>query len=358
MPEPLKNLYTPQLIDNLSKAIKPRYPEFNSRKFKNYIFNSNWQQLELKQRLRHITKGLNQFLPSSYAKTLSILKPVAKEFSGFEYMFFPDYVELYGLDHFDASIKALEHFTKYSTSEMAVRPFIIKYPDEMMGQMDCWSQSNNYHVRRLASEGCRPRLPWAMALPEFKQDPTPILNILERLKHDKSEYVRRSVANNLNDISKDHPKLVINLARLWHGSHPDTDKLVKHACRTLLKQGEPAIMRLFGYNKATHVDLKLFKVDKSVERGRALSFSFSLNTQQNKLGKLRLEYAVGFLRTNGKRSEKIFKISEGHYQDKKHQVVKTHSFKKISTRRYYPGKHSISVIINGTEIAKRYFQLK
>jgi len=358
MPEPLKNLFTPTLINNLSTAIKSRYPEFNSQQFKRTIFDPNWEQLELKQRLRHITLGLNQFLPSSYAKALSILKPVSKNLTGFEYMFFPDYVELYGLDHFDESIKALEHFTQYSTSEMAVRPFIVKYPKKMMAQMTRWSRSDNFHVRRLSSEGCRPRLPWSMALPEFKKDPAPILNILERLKQDESEYVRRSVANNLNDISKDNPKLVINLAKQWLGNHPDTDWLVKHACRTLLKQGEPKVMRLFGFKKASHVAFTKFKLEKSVPRGKSLNFSFSLNTQQNQLGKLRLEYAVGFLRANGQLSEKVFKISEAHYQDQKRDVVKTHSFEPITTRRYYPGKHCISIIINGNAIAKRYFHLK
>ncbi|VAW91793.1 DNA alkylation repair enzyme [hydrothermal vent metagenome] len=358
MPEPLKNLYTPALIDNLSTSIKKRYADFNTRHFKQYVFSPNWEQLELKQRLRHVTEGLHTFLPDSYTRALKILKPVSRNFTGFEYMFFPDYVELYGIDHFDESMIALEHFTRYSTSEMAVRPFIIKYPKKMMAQMLRWSRSDNYHVRRLSSEGCRPRLPWAMALPEFKHDPAPILKILERLKQDDSEYVRRSVANNLNDVSKDHPKLVLKIARQWHAKHPDTDWLVKHACRTLLKQGDPAAMRLFGLKKPSHVNLKSFKLDKTVKRGASLDFSFTLSTQEKKLGKLRIEYAVGFLRANGRLSEKVFKISETEYQDNNRDVNKSHSFKTISTRRYYPGKHSITIILNGNKLTRRYFHLK
>ncbi len=357
MPEPLKNLYTPSLIDNLSRSIKQRYPAFNSRKFKQFVFDQDWEQRELKQRLRHITEGLYHHLPTSYPKALSILKPTAINLCGFEYMFFPDYVELYGLEHFDKSIGALEHFTKYSTSEMAVRPFIIKFPKKMMAQMLRWSRSDNHHVRRLASEGCRPRLPWAMALPEFKKDPSPILKILEQLKQDESEYVRRSVANNLNDISKDHPKLVLKLAKQWLGVHSDTDWLVKHACRTLLKQGEAKAMSLFGFKKATHITVKKFNLDKSIKRGQSLHFSFSLNSPTKHLAKLRIEYRLGFLRANGQLSEKVFKISEADYQDKQRHIVKSHSFKPISTRRYYPGKHSLAIVLNGDEVCKRYFYL-
>ncbi len=358
MPEPLKNLYTKTLIDNLSEAIVKHYTDFNYRQFKRYVFDQDWQQRELKQRLRHITRGLHQFLPDSYSKALKILKPVSKNLSGFEYMIFPDYVELYGMDHFDESIAALEHFTRYSTSEMAVRPFIIQYPKKMMAQMLRWSRSDNYHVRRLSSEGCRPRLPWAMALPGFKKDPAPVLKILERLKQDESEYVRRSVANNLNDISKDHPRLVLKLARQWHGRHPDTDWLVKHACRTLLKKGNSTAMRLFGLKKPSHVTLTKFKVDKTVKRGDSLSFSFALTTQKKSLGKLRVEYALGFLRANGTQSEKVFKISEAVYQHNARTIRKNHSFKPISTRRYYPGKHSVVIIINGLEFARRNFHLR
>ena len=144
-------------------------------------------------------------------------------------MLFPDYVECYGLEHFDSSISALETFTKYSSAEFAVRPFIMRYEQKMMSQMRKWSRSKNHHLRRLSSEGCRPRLPWSMALPAFKQDPTAILTIISALLSDGSEYVRRSVANNLNDISKDHPEIVIEITRQNLGQSDATDKLLKHA---------------------------------------------------------------------------------------------------------------------------------
>ncbi len=357
MPEPLKNLYTETLIDNLSKTIKTHYADFNCRQFKRYIFNQHWPQLELLQRLRHVTQGLHQYLPTSYSQALNILKPVSINMNGFEFMFFPDYVALYGLEHYEESITALEYFTRYSTSEMAVRHFIIRYPKRMMTQMLRWSRSDNYHVRRLSSEGCRPRLPWSKALPEFKKDPTPIIKILERLKQDESEYVRRSVANNLNDIAKDHPDLVLKLATQWYGKHTDTDWLVKHGCRSLLKQGNTKALRLFGLKKPSHVTIQKFKVTKTVRLGDSLNFSFNLSTHKKILGKLRIEYAIGFLRANGTLSDKVFKISEAVYPDNTRAITKNHSFKVITTRRYYPGEQSIAIIINGHEFAKRKFTL-
>ena len=137
--------------------------------------------------MRHITETLHQFLPNDYPKAINVLKPIAAKCSGFEYMFFQDYVEVYGMDDYETSIPALEHFTKYASSEFAVRPFIIKYPSKMMRQMEKWANSENHHVRRLASEGCRPRLPWAMALAEFKSNPSPILKVIEKLKNEATK---------------------------------------------------------------------------------------------------------------------------------------------------------------------------
>src|SRR5690606_550673 len=144
-------------------------------------------------------------LPPDYIEAVGVLKKAAPYFTGLEAMIFPDFVETYGLDHWEASMDALELMTRYSSSEYAVRPFIAKDTERMMAQMLEWAHSDSEHVRRLASEGCRPRLPWAMGLTMLKKDPSPILPILETLKQDESLYVRRSVANNLNDISKDHP---------------------------------------------------------------------------------------------------------------------------------------------------------
>jgi len=357
MPEPLKNAYNKKFITTLSKEISNVYPSFQSKEFQRSIFDADWKQKELKQRMRHITETLAAYLPDDYAEALTILKPASEKFGGFEPMFFPAYVELYGMEHYQKSIIALEHFTQFSSSEFAVRPFIIRYGKTMMKQMATWSKSKNYHVRRLASEGCRPRLPWANALPEFKKDPSAILPILNQLKADESEYVRRSVANNLNDIAKDHPETVLDISKDWLGHSEATDKLVKHACRTLLKKGHPQALKLFGLAPPKHIQVEHFKAQKKVAFGGNLEFSFALTTQRKALGKIRIEFAIDYMKSNGKPSRKVFKISELNCAEKQKSIQKTHSFQERSTRKHYPGDHQLILIVNGVEMAQAQFEL-
>ncbi|MFP6582582.1 MAG: DNA alkylation repair protein [Candidatus Hydrogenedentota bacterium] len=357
MPEPLKNLYTRKLIAGYGDELASAHPKFDARGFQAFVFAKGWKALELKGRMRRITESLRTHLPGEFGKAIEIIKAVAPKFGGFEAMSFPEYVELYGLEDFETSVDALEHLTKFSSSEFAVRPFIVRHGDHMMEQMGEWAESDDRHVRRLATEGCRPRLPWAMALPDFKKDPTPILPILETLKQDDSEYVRRSVANNLNDISKDNPEIVLKTARRWHGEHPDTDRIVKHACRTMLKQGEPRVMKLFGYAPPKKVILSNFKVQKSVVIGDRLEFGFTLSVPKGALGKIRIEYAMHFLRKNGEHSRKVFKISESDIADSEKVITQSHSFKLISTRTYYPGALAVSIIVNGVALHKKNFEL-
>jgi len=358
MPEPLKNLYSKQLLQALCKEMQRSYGAFEAGRFMELVLDDSWAQRELKQRMEHISKSLHKCLPSEYPEAVDILQRVAPKFVGFEYMFFPGFVELYGMDDYEVSITALANFTEYASSEFAVRPFIKIYGSRMMTQMSAWAVSDNLHMRRLASEGCRPRLPWAMALPEFKQDPGPILPILEKLKADGSEYVRRSVANNLNDIAKDNPGTVVNIAGRWLGNNPHTDRLVKHACRTLLKRGQPEIMRLFGFVNPAHITIKDFAVQEVVNMGRGVSFSFTLRSAKQPLGKLRIEYAIDFMKKNGKPSRKLFMLSESQNTGYEKPFHKMYSFRKISTRKYYTGTHGVAVIVNGHELAGGLFELQ
>ncbi|WP_028862082.1 DNA alkylation repair protein [Psychromonas aquimarina] len=356
MAELLKHVYTTDFIDSLSAKIADVYPEFAQDEFNKTIFDQHWPDKELKARLTFIAQTLYQFLPADFTKSTAILKQSAPFFGGYEAMFFPAFVELYGLDDYHTSIETLALLTQYSSSEFAVRPFINKYPEQMMAQMAVWALSDNEHLRRLASEGCRPRLPWASALPEFKKDPRDIIKILELLKDDSSLYVRRSVANNLNDISKDNPQLVVKIARSWIGKNKHLDWIVKHACRGLLKQGDPQVLALFGFAVPEHIKIKDFKAAKSVKMGELLDFSFSLNSR-GPLGKLRLEFVIGFMKKNGKGASKIFKISESTLKTNTKKVTKQFSFKSISTRKYYPGEHHLAIVVNGVEMFKSRFDL-
>lgn len=356
MPEPLKNLYDEALIDALAAAVGEELPTFDGAAFKTRIFADPWPDLELKERMARVTECLGRFLPPDYGRALAVLKPVSSRFSGFEHMYFPGFVERFGLDAFEPSMDALAHVTRFSSSEFAVRPFILRYGERMMGQMARWARDENHHVRRLASEGCRPRLPWAMALPAFQADPEPVLEILELLRHDPSEYVRRSVANNLNDVSKDHGDRVLELVRRWADEGVDA-KLIKHACRTLLKQGRSDAMTFFGFTAPEHLALRRLTVEPSVRLGESLSFAFELVSSGGPIGKVRLEYGVDFLKKNGRRSRKVFKISEVTVDGPRRLVERRHPIKPITTRTYYPGEHGLAVLVNGRELGTASFRL-
>lgn len=356
MAEQLKNVYTKEYIEKLALKIKANYKDFACDCFTNSIFNCTWETLELKARMRHIAITINEYLPLSYKEQLEILKPVSKDFSSFEAMFFQDFVEVYGLDDFENSMKALEIFTNESSSEFAIRQFILKYEDETMSQMKIWSKSKNEHLRRLSSEGCRPRLPWAIALPVFKQNPTKVFELIEVLKNDKSLYVRKSVANNLNDISKDNPHLVIEFVSNNLGFSKELDWICKHASRTLLKKGDKQILKLFDFEKSAHVSLINFYHDSFVKVDENLFFSFELISEES-IGNVRIEYAIDYLKLNKTHNRKIFMISQNEIKSSSKKFTKKQSFKNMSTRKHYLGKHFISILINGEEIITKEFLL-
>jgi 3-methyladenine DNA glycosylase AlkC len=349
--EPLKNMYGKVFINDLARMISKKYSKFDSSRFNKLVFTKEWKNRELKDRMRHITLSLNELLPFSFKKSIKILECVSIDIqkSGFELMILPDFVEVFGVDDWDESIRALEKFTSLASSEFAVRPLIIKDSKKMMKIMLAWSKHKNYHVRRLSTEGCRPRLPWAMALPEFKNDPTPILPILERLKDDPQLYVRRSVANNLNDISKDNPDVVLSLTKKWFGQKEEVDWVIKHGLRTLLKQAHPKALAMFGHGNSNNLKVEnLILTEKNIKIGGELSFSFNL-LSRGKGNKIRLEYVIYYLKKNGSQSRKVFKITERFIEDKVSTFSKKQSFKEMSTRKHHPGKHKIAIIVNGKE---------
>lgn len=366
MAEPLKNIYNQSFLERFAEAMAEVVEAFDRESFLSGIFDADWEDRALKERMRHISVTLQNHLPKDFeanAHTFLELIPVLKE-HGFkndnlEFIFLPDFIELYGRQHLETAVKAFEVITQFVTCEFAVRPFIIEHPEEMLKQMLLWSQHTHASVRRLASEGCRPRLPWAMAIPMLKRDPSPILPILEQLKDDPSEYVRRSVANNLNDIAKDRPEVVIEIAKRWKGRSKETDWVVKHASRTLLKQGNTELMVLFGFGEVDQIKLSEFEIHTpTVKIGERLEFSFDLENTSEDESKIRLEYGVYYQKANGALSRKVFKISEKEYAASSiTSIVRKQPFKVITTRKFHLGKHQVSIIINGKEFDKLDFEL-
>jgi hypothetical protein len=193
----------------------------------------------------------------------------------------------------------------------------------------------------------------------FKKDPAPILPILEKLKDDESEFVRTSVANNLNDISKDHPKLVLDICERWQGASKNTDWIIKRACRTMLKAGNTRAMRLFGFGDPKSMEVKKLKSSKKmVAIGDSITFSFTLRVAGKKASKVRLEYIVCYVKKGGKTSKKVFQIKEASFAPGEHNVARKLSFADQSTRKHYPGKHRISIVVNGVEKATTEVMLR
>ncbi len=366
MPEPLKNLINDEFFSYLNNVLVTTVKNFDEKQFMNVVYDENWKNRELKDRTKHIAFALKTVLNDTYENNvknlLNVLNVVKKQkltVSGIGLLFFPEFIELFGLENYDLSVKAMEEITQLMSCEFAVRQFIIKYPDKMMKQMLEWSKHKNFHVRRLSSEGCRPRLPWAVALPEFKKDPGLIVPILENLKNDDFEFVRKSVANNLNDISKDNPKVVLEIIKRWKGTSANTDWIIKHGCRTLLKNANEQTYEFFGISDKTNCIVKDFAIGKdNISIGDKLSFSFKVLNSGKESEKLRLEYAVYYMKSNGKQNRKLFKIAENIIKPLESlNYKKEQSFKDFTTRKHYLGEHKISIVANGKETEGIKFNL-
>lgn len=376
MAEAFKNMFNVPFFDRFTKDLKRVIDDFDAHEFVSRIMDDGWENREYKQRIAHMATILKDFLPADYkeaiAKIIELLDYVEMtnpDFSKIDDTKFgltleygavlDNYVEQYGLDDYETSVKAIEKITQFTSCEFVTHSFIVKYPDAMMAQMLVWSNHHHWGVRRLASEGCRPRLPWAIALSDLKKNPAPILPILENLKNDSARSVRLSVANNLNDISKDNPEVVIDLAKKWFGKSKEVDWIVKHGCRTLLKRGNPEIMELFGLGAVESISIENFQVlTPEVKVGNSLEFSFNLLNNNKKKTKIRLEYGVYYQKANGTLVKKVHKISEKEYaENSTKQITRKHSFKVVTTRKFHPGLHRVAVIINGKEFEKHNFEL-
>jgi 3-methyladenine DNA glycosylase AlkC len=402
--QPLKDqFFNKDYVTTLAADITQAAPDFDTRVFVSQVLDRQWKNRELKDRMHHIADTLFASLERDFRSCIKLLTPIVQtriknKTNSFGDMIFPDFVGRYGLDDFKTSVKALEVFTAACSSEFAVRPFIVRYPREMMKVMQQWSMHKSEHVRRLASEGCRPRLPWAMALPEFKKDPQPVLKILENLKSDSSEYVRRSVANNLNDISKDNLELALTTAEKWLGKSPETDArgrvkvdnrhgrrsslatdargrvkvdsrhgrrsslatdaLVRHALRNELKKGNPRALKLFALAAKTKTKVRDLKVTpKEIKIGEAVRIEFAATAFASE--RLRLEYWVFFVKSGGVASKKVFHIAEREFaKGTIHEFSKKHRFQNFTTRKHYAGAHKIVVAINGEAKAETTVQLR
>ena len=375
MPEPFKNLFSYELIEGMARHLNRVHPSFNTKGFVTFA-KTGLEDMELKERASHLTDGLEEFLPDDFEHAVTILvdsldpeteSPLDANDSnsspagvrGWAIMSVADYVARHGQENVALSLDALKAMTSRFSSEFAIRPFLLNHPDQTLEAMHSWQHDKNEHVRRLVSEGTRPRLPWGIQLKPFIQDPSPILPLLESLKDDPSEYVRRSVANNLNDISKDNPDLAAKTAQHWMGGANETRKrLVRHAMRTLIKAGHPGALKALGYGKAK-VSVEHFDISTPrVEMGGAVEFELLLNSQSKTAQPLIIDYAVHHVRANGKTSPKVFKWKTVDLKARAAlNAVKRHNIKPVTTRKYYSGTHKVELLVNGVSLATKEFEL-
>lgn len=343
--------------------------DFSADQFKKDI-HSSLAQLELKDRVHHIIAIMGKHLPQSFPQAAKILgnirnhwqDEIPRDNKPTMYAAWPiiDYVAEYGINHPEIALPLLRYLTPLFTAEFAIRPFLNLHPDQAYNSMLLWCLDTDHHVRRLASEGIRPRLPWGKQLPQYIQDPTPVVSLLENLKDDPSDYVRRSVANNLNDISKDHPEVVIDTCQQWlEDSVSERQWIIRHATRTLVKAGNPEVFPLLGYTKNPMVSIDAFTLtppdrDESspdparIEIGNSIKLQLQLTSTQKSTQKIVIDYAVHYRKSNGKTAAKVFKWKNITLLPGQQLTLhKSQLFKQTSTRKLYAGEHHVEVLING-----------
>jgi 3-methyladenine DNA glycosylase AlkC len=365
----LREVFNPDLVEKLAGNIARVWIEFEEGAFVQAVV-PRLPELNFGDRSSLIAASLRRFLPQRYETAVGILIDALPPqltgdmftgYDGFEIMPQCLFVSRYGLDNFEVSINALYEMTKRFTAEGDIRPFIQKYPVKTMAFLHQITQDESPFARRLASEGTRPRLPLAPRLPAFQQDPRPVLELLEKLKEDPNLMVRRSVANNLNDISKDNPDIVVETLQRWQKlDTPEMDWIISHALRTILKQGHPGALRLQGYDPQARVmvsDLQLSSHEIRV--GEALRFSFKVTSQEERPCALMIDYVIHYMKANGKQKGKVFKAAKKRIAPGATiSVEKGRSFKPINTRPYYAGQHALEIQINGQRHACADFMLR
>ena len=362
--EPFKHLFSLALVQCIAGHLQCQLTGFNRQVFVSSI-GKQLDALELKARAQLIADHVHAALPADPVERerilLAILHPDELEHAnqpasdegicGWGILPLTQVVAQHGVADFDRSMQLLREMTKRFTAEYAVRPFLLGDQARAIQILTTWVDDPNHHVRRLVSEGSRPRLPWAMQLPELKRDPSPLLPLLERLRDDASPYVRRSVANHLNDISKDHPELITTLAASWRrGASPEREALLRHACRGLIKQGHAAALAVFDRHPPQLKKGALRLSTPSLRMGEVLEMQMLLRSTAQVPQQLTIDYVLHFLKANGQRSPKVFKgalltLAPGESIT----FCRSHRFREVTTRKHYPGEQGVCLRINGVD---------
>jgi 3-methyladenine DNA glycosylase AlkC len=355
----LKDIFDRARLRHIAAQVAAVYPRFDDKRFLSLAL-AGLDELSLMQRLRRTSECLHATLPGDYRKAIAILRELAPRINNsFVTLVLPDYVGLYGRDDFDASMEALKFFTAFGTSEFAVREFIRQDPQRTLAVMKTWAEDESEHVRRLASEGSRPRLPWSFRLDALMAEPELAAPILDALKADSSPYVRKSVANHLNDITKLHPEWVLRRLKSWPLQDPHTAWIARHALRTLIKRGDKQALGVIGAGKKAAVDISGFSVSpKKLTLGERLNLSFTLRSTSRQSQRLVVDYAVHYVKKAGHSSAKVFKLKELDLgAGESVQLSRSQVVRDFTTRVHHAGRHEVDIVVNGERLASGFFEL-
>ncbi len=358
MAEPLKNRYGPEIPRRIAGDVARVHPSFPARAFLGEALDG-YDALELMPRGRQIARALAAHLPREFAEAARILvaslgPPLEASggngMSPFLYMPHAFFVAERGLEHFEASMAAQHAITQRFTAEFSIRAFLERHPDRTLARLAQWSRDPSAHVRRLVSEGTRPRLPWAPRLRELQRDPRPVLALLELLKDDPELYVRRSVANNLNDIGKDHPGLVIEVAARWLADAGSERRwIVAHALRSAIKRGDTAAFEVLGFRPDARIEVVAgILAPRRPMVGGAVGVSFEVVNASSRRQRAVVDFRIGYVKANGRAAFKVFKMRTLELGPREClRLAKRVSLADMTTRRHYPGSHEVQALVNG-----------
>jgi 3-methyladenine DNA glycosylase AlkC len=355
----LKEIFDKQRFRSVAREVVALYPTFDSGRFLDLAL-AGLDELSLMQRLRRMTQALHETLPADYRQALDVLRALAPRINhGFATLVLPDYVGQYGQHDFDVSMEALKFFTSYGSSEFAVREFLRKDLERTLAVMKVWSRDENDAVRRLASEGSRPRLPWSFRLDAILADPSLAAPILENLRADPSLYVRKSVANHLNDVTKSHPDWVLDRLATWPVDNAHTAWIARHALRSLIKAGNTRALTVIGAGSVPEVKLSKFEVTpRHIALGERVTFSFELASRSAESQRLVIDYRMHYVKKSGATAAKVFKLKELTLDGgQRISIERTQNIRDFTTRVHYAGRHDVEILVNGQCLAKGFFEL-
>ena len=359
MAEPLKSSFGADIPRKLAAEISAVFPAFDRKAFLTDALDG-YEALDLMPRGRRIAQALGRHLPADYPEATAILlaslgptleKTGDNGMATFFYLPHVCFVAQHGLDHFEVSMQAQHTLTQRFTAEFSIRPFLERHPEATLARLRDWTQDPSPHVRRLVSEGTRPRLPWAPRLRAFQKDPRPVLELLELLKDDPELYVRRSVANNLNDIGKDHPSILVETSRRWMlDATEERRRLVRHALRSAIKRADPDALGVVGYGRGAKVSVDNATISpRRAAIGGEVTLRFAITNAASRRQRVLVDFRVHFVKANGESRPKVFKLKELDLgPGESVELNKAVCLLQRTTRTHHPGRHEVDLVLNGT----------